>query len=50
MASVAIEKNTPRNRKVRYPVPSPTTPDSTPPTSISSGIGRGTILYSATEA
>jgi hypothetical protein len=48
-ASVAMEKNTPRRRKVRYPVPSPTRPASTPLTTIIAGRGKvGTSLCNAT--
>ena len=44
-----MEKNTPRRRRVRYPVPSPTRPASTPLTTIIAGSGKvGTSLCSAT--
>ena len=38
-ASVAIEKNVPRRRSVRYPMPRPSSAATRPPATISTGSG-----------
>ena len=48
-ANVAIAKNTPLSRSVKYPMPKPTMPEVRPPTSIMTGSGSEVSLWSTTE-
>ena len=47
-ASVAIAKNTPLSRSVKYPMPKPTIPEMTPPASIMAGTGNEVVLCKTT--